>query len=86
MSLPAGADNESWAPWHDGLNDDEPTTICDSCSQRVEKWQTMDCGEEICDHCITYGKKVSECCTAKLEEESDICTDCKEHSGHTYIK
>ena len=33
------------------------------------------------DYTFIKPENISNCCSAKIEEDSDICSDCKEHCG-----
>lgn len=61
---------------------------CKECGNELELYEgdiiCYNCN--VCDDCKEYKEscdcsKESECCGAKIIEDTDLCSDCKEHTG-----
>ena len=77
---------------YQGFNDPRENTTekecCKECGNELEMYEgDMLCYScVVCDDCKDYKEscdcsKQSECCGAKIIENTDLCSDCKEHTG-----
>tara|TARA_R100001443_G_C3344564_1_gene175297 strand:- start:768 stop:1043 length:276 start_codon:yes stop_codon:yes gene_type:complete len=77
---------------YQGCNDPRENTTeqecCKECGNELEMYDgDMLCYScVVCDCCKDYKEgcdcsKKSECCGAKIIEGTDLCSDCKEHTG-----